>query len=381
MEGIAVFRKRWLALLACFLCASCQNSTNQSSTTSSFTSTGPIYQNQWPTDVQNIIEQGCNGFSIPFFEATYYEASLEDTGSGTFAVIYCYGFDETNAVETYTATLESNGYEIEDLTADYGCYYAQKHLSTVSTSIIQYNFMRDPIDNYFMIATAVSGTTQSANQSQNWPKEEIIATLDTNIPSFENADYYIYSPYVTGDGSLGFIINCYGTNINEQSQEEYKEILKNNGFVISDSGYTSFGVKDNLHIMFYFVQYDAEEAYLVIYAYYKDIPSSTWPKEVIQNETGLDLPAYEQENIFIEYQNVTQGDLTYFCIWIWGANDQSLETYHQQLLNEGWLIDETGSIDNGYVYKDKSGQHRIQSIYYPKEVTYETQDCLFLMIR
>ena len=45
------------------------------------------------------------------------------------------------------------------------------------------------------------------------------------------------------------------------------------------------------------------------------------------------------------------------------------------------MIDETGSIDNGYVYKDKSGQHRIQSIYYPKEVTYETQDCLFLMIR
>ena len=63
-----MFRKRWLALLACFFCASCQNSTNQSSTTSSFTSTGPIYQNQWPTDVQNIIEQGCNGFSIPFLK-------------------------------------------------------------------------------------------------------------------------------------------------------------------------------------------------------------------------------------------------------------------------------------------------------------------------
>ena len=100
MEGIALIQKRWLALLTCFLCASCQNATNQSSTTSSFTSTGPIYQNQWPTDVLTAIEQSCNGFSIPFFEATYYEASLEDTGSGTFAVIYCYGFDETNAVET-----------------------------------------------------------------------------------------------------------------------------------------------------------------------------------------------------------------------------------------------------------------------------------------
>ena len=63
------------------------------------------------------------------------------------------------------------------------------------------------------------------------------------------------------------------------------------------------------------------------------------------------------------------------------ADQKAEEARHQQLLKEGWLIDETGSIDNGYVYKDESGQHRIQSIFYPKEMTYETQDCLFLMIR
>lgn len=380
LEGIALIQKRWLALLACFLCASCQNSTNQSSTTSSFTSTGPIYQNQWPTDVQNIIEQGCNGFSIPFFEATYYEASLEDTGSGTFAVIYCYGFDEKNAVETYSTTLQNNGYEIEDLTVDYGCYYAQKNISTVSTSVIQYNFVRDPIDNYFMIATSVTGTTQSSNQSTTWPSEAIQAVLNTNLPYFE-ADKYVYAPYVTGDGSLGFIINCYGENVDETSQDQYKETLAKEGFTISDSGYTSFGVKEDLHIMFYYSQYDLEEAYFVIYAYYKETPSSKWPSNELYASTGLILPIYQQEGITIEYQNVTQENITYFCIWIWGADDQSLETYHQQLLKEGWLIDETGSIDHGYVYKDESGQHRIQSIYYPKEMTYETQDCLFLMIR
>ena len=231
-----------------------------------------------------------------------------------------------------------------------------------------------------MIATSVTGTTQTSNQTTTWPSEAIQAVLNTNLPYFE-ADKYVYAPYVTGDGSLGFIINCYGENVDETSQNQYKETLAKEGFTISDSGYTSFGVKEDLHIMFYYSQYDLEEAYFVIYAYYKETPSSKWPSNELYASTGLILPIYQQEGITIEYQNVTQENITYFCIWIWGADDQSLETYHQQLLKEGWLIDETGSIDHGYVYKDESGQHRIQSIYYPKEMTYETQDCLFLMIR
>ncbi len=370
----------WFLVFSLFLCSSCQNTTNSSSLESNVFSSNPTYQTKWPDDVQSIIEESCHGFSIPFFEAEYYEASLESSDSGTFAIIYCYRFDERNAVKNYNSILENDGYEIEDLTYDYGCYYAQKSISTVSTSIIQYNYVIDPIDNYFMIATTVTGTTQSTNQTTQWPKEEIEAILNTDLPHYV-ADYYLYAPYVTGDGSLGIILNCYGENVSQNSEEEYKNILIEAGFEVSVSGNTYFGSKDNLCILFYYSQYEMEEAYFVIYAYYKQVSSSIWPSEQIYQETGLVLPIYQQEGIEIESQLVTQEGSTYYCIWIWGANDTALETYHQQLLNDGWVIDSSGSIENGYVYQDESGQHRIQSIYYPKELTYELQDCLFLMIQ
>ena len=222
--------------------------------TSNSSPSHPVVISDWPNHVLDVIHECCNGFSIPFFAVNdngYYEASVETTGGGSFAVIYCYNFDENEAIESYSNILINNAYEVEDWTIDLGCYVAQKNLSTSTTSIIQYNVVKNAFETYFMIATAVSGTTQSGNESTVWPTKDVISILGEDIPHFE-ATKYIYSPYVTGDGSYSIIIECYGKDVNQQSEIIYKEQLISEEYVITESSGTFFGQKGNINIMFYY---------------------------------------------------------------------------------------------------------------------------------
>ncbi len=365
-------------ILLCLLTACNSKNSTSKPTFSSLNSSSnePITYTDWPQHILDEIKQSCNGFSIPFFEAGYYESEISVTESGTFTIIHCYDFLELGAVERYTQTLINEDYEIEDYTEDYGCFLAQKHISTSSTSIIQYNTQTRYGITYFMIATCVSGTTQAGNQTNQWPSEVAMNLLQTDIPHFE-ASLYIYSSYLMGDGSLGLLISCYDDNLNENCVSIYEETLISNQFSVSNG----YGVKGSLNLIFYYSAYEGEPACFVILAYLKEVKRTTWPQEEILKNTGLTLPAYQQENIYFEFNFVTDQTETFYCIWIWGANDQSLSTYHALLIKEGWIIDTTIDWEDGYVFHDIDNTHTIKCVYYPKELTNEVEDCLFIMIQ
>jgi len=71
-------------ILLCLLTACNSKNSTSKPTFSSLNSSSnePITYTDWPQHILDEIKQSCNGFSIPFFEAGYYESLVITLGKG-----------------------------------------------------------------------------------------------------------------------------------------------------------------------------------------------------------------------------------------------------------------------------------------------------------
>ncbi|MBO5528166.1 MAG: hypothetical protein J6A47_02460 [Bacilli bacterium] len=326
-------------------------SSSDSEESSVSSDTTPAIEDNWDDEDLLTMEELLNGHDIPYIGAdegyTLTADDLEIFISGT----------TDYAAEDLIALFTDLGYTVDYDEGEEGAYPlldAWLYDEDYSYVYVSIEFLGENMFGlYATYAQAVA----------TWPSDQITAYADatgvSEIPEFEAEAYVFYTN--ESDGVLADVIECYGEDVDADSEDTYALTLEGAGYV-QDEIYALFGInyfqnETGNTIAFYF-----DGLSLVIQAWYEEVEQTPtydeFPAEDIQalleevlGDSAPVVPTYDGDEYYL-YIDEEEGEVYSF----YETLDDALNTesdYYDTLSEEGWLIDESVYDEDGYyAYKD-----------------------------
>lgn len=182
------------------------------------------------------------------------EVSIQQSNLGNDFLLLSYNDSNPDrTLKTYSLLLKGNDFSVREYTTSSPSYYiAQKLVSEEYILIIQYQ----KSNTGFTIYTYLY---QYAYTS--WPSDIVIDFLGDDIPHAIGTTYQTQKGNLE-DGTEALYVGVFGTP--ENYGEEYKAIVEENGFTVTQNGSAYFSNDGIIEVDF---QYDTQNGYFIIQIY------------------------------------------------------------------------------------------------------------------
>ena len=326
-------------------------SSSDSEESSVSSDTTPAIEGNWDDEDLLTMEELLNGHDIPYIGADEgYTLTAEDLE------IFISGTTDY-AAEDLIALFTDLGYAVnynEGEEGDYPLLDAWLYDEDYSYVYVSIQFLGE---NMFGLYAAYVQAVAT------WPSDQITANAEatgvTEIPEFEAEAYVFYTN--ESDGVLADVIECYGADVDADSEDTYALALETAGYV-QDDIYALFGIncfqnEAGNTVVFYF-----DGLSLVIQAWHEEVEQTPtydeFPAEDIQalleevlGDSAPVIPTYDGDEYYL-YIDEEEGEVYSFYETLDDALDIESD-YYDTLSEEGWLIDESVYDEDGYyAYKD-----------------------------
>ena len=220
-----------------------------SSSTTSIDDTSVKYISKWGDEYAETIISNL-GVDLPYIENKGFDLELTTDNYGDPLVcIYVYEYDDKTSEDLmieYASICQNEGYLItsgQESAFDenyniitYTIYYADGWINDVDAIEIQ--FLEGMHNGKY--ALGIFAYNYVHYDTNKWPTNIVNRLLGHDIPSLYVEGYTYYAELLVDDEGYQYayisIENAYDT-----SEEEYKQILINNGYLIDDSEYDEYG--------------------------------------------------------------------------------------------------------------------------------------------
>ncbi|MDY6003274.1 MAG: hypothetical protein SPJ49_02980 [Bacilli bacterium] len=242
--------KLFLLLSSALIVTSCDSSSSlTSSSTTSIDDTSVKYVSKWGDEYAETIISNL-GVDLPYIENKGFDLELTTDNYGDPLVcIYVYEYDDKTSEDLtieYASICQNEGYLItsgQESAFDenyniitYTIYYADGWINDVDAIEIQ--FLEGMHNGKY--ALGIFAYNYVHYDTNKWPTNIVNRLLGHDIPSLYVEGYTYYAELLVDDEGYQYayisIENAYDT-----SEEEYKQILINNGYLIDDSEYDEYG--------------------------------------------------------------------------------------------------------------------------------------------
>lgn len=295
---------------------------------------------QWPADTiaDYMTKMGLENVLIPEPEFNFPRLSYElkyvaDTESEEGPSLTVFANGGTDAL-SYKNTLEKAGWILID---EFFNAYELKN-DAANTAIMIFPEEYYTVINIYPYVDPTLFPTEEINKMLH------DLNLDgVNIPAID-ADVKYQIDYIEGDEL--FTLNITGENF----IPSYQETLRQAGFDVyaSDVGITAFDPTDSAEILIY---YNQEEGFAEMEVKAKEEGSKTWPKEELDalfQKHQIDIVLPSCDGFYYQlYLNDINLDGS-IGIYVWTRDTNSLTSYIDLLLLDGWIQDGTSYSKNGY---------------------------------
>ena len=222
--------------------------TTSSSDTNENTEPNIIYRSVWGDEYGETIIKNL-GVDLPYIANEGFDIVLsKDSFGDPLVCIYVYeyeGHDSLQLVEEYASICADAGYAVEAGTqtsmdenyviTQYTVFYADGWINDVDAVEIQ--FLEGKHNGKY--ALGIFAFNYVHYDAHAWPTNVVKKLLGHDVPHIEESGFE-YEAMLENDGTESYLYICMD-NTWEETEEFYKEVLENNGYLVDDSEYYEYG--------------------------------------------------------------------------------------------------------------------------------------------